>query len=214
MLSLGFKNAVCIGNLVPQYEEVCRCTKEKVIIHVGRLDKIQKRQHLLVEAFGKIAKRYPDWKVKFYGGDSNPKSYQSELQELICKHNLEKQVLLMGKSNKIDKELSKASIFAFPSAYEGFGLALTEAMSCGLPAVGFKNCPAVNELIIDGKSGVLCEESVDAFSEALEFMIENNDLCVQMGINAKEDMRQYAPGKIWNKWEDLLKGFEKQLLKA
>lgn len=43
--------------------------------------------------------------------------------------------------------------FAFPSAYEGFGLSLAEAMSMGLPAVGYKSCSAVNELIVDGKNG-------------------------------------------------------------
>ena len=99
---------------------------------------------------------------------------------------------------------NKAAIFAFPSAYEGFGLALTEAMSAGLPAVGCKSCPAVNELIKDGENGFLCENGVDAFAQALEKLMSDEELREKMGQAAKEDMKQYAPDKIWDMWEKLI----------
>ena len=70
---MGYNNVVCIGNVVPEYNEGCNVIREKVIIHVGRLDCIQKRQYLLIEAFAKIKEAFPEWKVKFYGGDPAPK---------------------------------------------------------------------------------------------------------------------------------------------
>ena len=60
---------------------------------------------------------------------------------------------MKGSTNDVPDVLRQGDIFAFPSAYEGFGLSLAEAMSMGLPAVGYKSCSAVNELIVDGKNG-------------------------------------------------------------
>ncbi|MBQ7759593.1 MAG: glycosyltransferase [Acidaminococcaceae bacterium] len=204
LINLGYNNVVCIGNIVPQYEDGDCYGKEKTIIHVGRLDKNHKRQHLLIEAFSKIAPQYPDWSVKFFGGDSKPKTYEKELQNLIQKNKLENQVFLMGKTSDIDVELKKASIFAFPSAYEGFPLALTEGMSMGLPAIGFMNCPAVNELIKDSSNGVLCEESVDALANALEELMQDEGKRISYGKQAKEDMQRYLADKIYAEWDCLI----------
>lgn len=200
----GYTNVVSIGNVVPQYVDVSLEIREKTIIHSGRLDKKHKRQHLLIEAFGKIALKYPEWSVKFYGGEPTPADYEEELRRTIIHNKLEKQVFLMGTTNDMEAELKRASIFAFPSAYEGFGLALTEAMSMGLPSIGFKNCPAVNELIKDGSNGILCEESIDALANALEELIQDKNKRIFYGKQAKEDMKEYSEGKIYAEWDCLL----------
>ena len=106
--------------------------------------------------------------------------------------------------------LREADIFAFPSAYEGFGMALAEGMSVGLPAIGYKNCPAVNELIKDGKTGFLCDDGVEPLAHALEKLMSDKELRVKMGKAAKADMAQFAPEKIWDKWEDLMKKIVKK----
>lgn len=203
-----YTNVACIGNIVLQYDDIEYTSREKTIIHVGRLDRLQKRQHLLIEAFAKLAVKHPDWKVKFFGGDSYPLGYEDELRDLIIKNKLKNQVFLMGKTSEIDAELRKASIFAFPSAFEGFPLALTEGMSMGLPAVGFKSCPAVNELIKDGSNGILCEESIDALAIALGELIKDESKRILYGKQAKEDMKQYSAEKIYAEWDCL---FEKVL---
>lgn len=204
LINLGYNNVMCIGNIVPQYEECDWSKKEKTVICIGRLDKNHKRQHLLIEAFSVIAAKYPDWSVRFFGGDSKPKMYEKELQELIQRYHLEKQVFLMGKTSEVEAELKKASIFAFPSAFEGFGLALTEGMSMGLPAIGFKSCSAVNELIKDGINGILCDESIDALAIALEELIQDDSKRILYGKQAKEDVKQYSADKIYAEWDCLI----------
>ena len=124
---------------------------------------------------------------------------------MISHYKLSEQAFFRGATDNVLDVYNKAAIFAFPSAYEGFPLALTEAMSAGLPAVGCKSCPAVNELIKDGENGFLCEDGVDAFAQALEKLISDEELRNKMGKAAKEDMKQYDSGKIWDMWEKLIK---------
>ena len=61
---------VHIPNIVPQYGTVDSMEeRENVIIDVARLEVKQKRQHLLIEAFAQIAKKYPTWKVELWGSE-------------------------------------------------------------------------------------------------------------------------------------------------
>jgi glycosyltransferase involved in cell wall biosynthesis len=103
----------------------------------------------------------------------------------------------------LSKYLS-SDIFAFPSAFEGFPLAMTEAMSAGLPVVAYKTCLAVNELIVDKADGVLVEEGVEPLAEGLRILMSSQELRVKMGKAAHDAMKQYSPQKIWDKWEKVL----------
>ncbi len=198
---------VTIGNAIPQFDFSADLSVNKdvyKIIFVGRLTKNHKRPHLLIEAFAKLSPKYPDWIVELWGA-ADKKAYYLELEHLIKTNKLEQRVFLKGSTDKVPQVLKEADIFAFPSAYEGFGMALAEGMSIGLPAVGFKNCPAVNELIKDGKTGILCDDGAEGLASALDKLMKNNQLRVEMGAAAKVDMAEYAPEKIWDKWEKLLK---------
>ena len=194
---------VVIPNIVPQYSN-SDCHKEKCIVNVARIDGQTKRQILLIEAFNKIKTKHPDWKLEFWGDIDYDKKYYKKCQNMISHYKLSEQAFFRGATNNVLNVYNKAAIFAFPSAYEGFALALTEAMSAGLPAVGCKSCPAVNELIKDGENGFLCENGVDAFAQALEKLMSDEELREKMGKAAKEDMKQYAPDKIWDMWEKLI----------
>ena len=110
----------------------------------------------------------------------------------------------MGVTNDSKAVLKKAAIFAFPSAYEGFPLALTEAMAAGLPCIGLKSCLAVSQLVEDNKTGILTDQSVGKIAIALERLIRDEKLRVRLGMNAEKSMEAYAPGKIWDQWEELL----------
>lgn len=64
-------HTVCIPNAVVQYEKQADLLREKeayTILHVGRLDKHTKRQHLLIEAFAAIADQFPQWNLELWGG--------------------------------------------------------------------------------------------------------------------------------------------------
>ncbi len=201
---------VVIGNAIPQYDVPADLGAQKdiyKIIFLGRLSKNHKRPHLLIEAFAGLAERFPEWIVEIWGAEDG-KAYYKELQLLIRKNKLENRVFLKGATSHVEEVLRQGDIFAFPSAYEGFGMALGEAMSMGLPAVGYENCSAVNELIKDRETGFLCEQGISAFSNKLNILMSDCTLRMNMGKKANILMKQYAPNVIWNKWEEILEGIE------
>lgn len=198
-------DAVWIPHAVPQYEEQAGLSAPKErykIVNMARLDKTTKRQHIIVEAFVKIADRFPQWDVELWGQDWN-KKYKKELENLIRRNHLENRIFLKGLTKDVLAEYLKADIFAWPSAHEGFGLALMEAMSAGLPVIACKSCLASAELI-PKECGILADDGVQAFSDGLARLMGNQELRIQMGKTAKENASQYAPERIWDQWENLL----------
>lgn len=206
-------NKYCLNANVCWIPNVVYITEQKddveyynKIITVGRLEKKAKQQHLLIYAFQKLYKKYPKWKLEIIGGTNSIKEveYMREIKTFVKKNFPINRVLFSGKIKNVNEKLLKADIFAFPSAYEGMPLALTEAMAAGLPSIGYKSCPSVNELIIDGYNGFLCEDGIDDFAEKLKILMQDAVLRKKMGQNARESMKQFAPEKIWDEWEDLI----------
>jgi len=200
------KNVVRIANPVKQYKDnelVDLGNEKKKIIYVGRIEKKTKRPHLLVEAFAQIAKDFPDWKVELYGL-AKYKDYNEEINNYIRDHGLEKQVCLAGYAKDMEALYRTADIQAFPSACEGFSLAIADAMAIGLPHIGFKDAHSVNEIIVDGHNGFLAD-NVDDFANKLRRLMEDKNLRIQFGKNAYEDMKAYAPEVIMQQWNELFK---------
>ena len=176
------------------------------VITVGRITKEHKRQYLLLDAFNKIKDEQPKWTIEVVGGtwSTRDDNYKKELIKFTEDNNFKSRVVFTGSITNVIERLQQSDIFAFPSAYEGMPLALTEAMAAGLPAIGYKSCPSVNKLIVDGYNGFLCEDGIDDFAEKLKILMEDAELRKKMGQNARESMKQFAPEKIWNEWEALI----------
>lgn len=175
--------------------------EKKRIIYVARIEKKTKRPHLLVEAFAKIAAEFPDWKVEIWGMRKYPE-YEKEINDFIRAHNLTGQVALMGYTEDVEGLYRRADIHAFPSASEGFSLAIADAMSIGLPHIGFKDAHSVNEIIVNGHNGFLAD-NVDDFAAKLKILMKDKELRIKFGHNAHEDMKAYAPEILMNQWEEL-----------
>ena len=206
MKSFGLDNLIRIPNFVtqtPDGETVDLAAPRSRIVTVGRVDGVQKCQHVLIEAFSLLAEKFPEWSVHIYGDIAN-KGYKRRLDGMIAERRLTDRVLFEGTASRICEVYKSADIFAFPSAFEGFGLALAEAMSAGLPAVGRKSCAAVNELIRDGETGILAEEGAESFARALERLMSNASLRIAMGAAAHEAAKEFAPEKIWDAWEAVI----------
>lgn len=194
-----------IPNVIPQFESPVPLEKHKDhfrIINVARLNKKQKRQEILIRAFALLADKYPNWSLEFWGEDTS--DYKKELESLIHHYHLEKQVFLKGSTHEINEVYRQADILGFPSKYEGFSLALGEAMSAGLPVVGFDSCNSVRGIVTNGVDGILSADGAPALAEALEELMKNPEKRIAMGKAAHESMKAYRAEQVWDQWEGLL----------
>ena len=202
----GYQNTVVIPNVVEQVDDdkivdtnVCR----KKIMTAGRLEGDAKRQHLLLEAFSLLVKKFPDWSLDIYGAADNA-HYQKKLLRMVKRFNIAEHVRFLGVTDHFFSILPEYDIFAFPSRREGFGLALAEAMSVGLPVVACRECYPDNEFIKDNETGLLVEEYPRDFAEKLSRLMTDSALRQRLGRAAHNAMRNYAAPIVWNKWEQII----------
>ncbi|MBQ9377899.1 MAG: glycosyltransferase [Schwartzia sp.] len=200
---MGVDNVIQIPNYVKQVSDdqiadLSQCHRR--IVSVGRIDGASKRQHLLVEAFSLIASRYPDWCVEFYGSVAS-KGYLKRVKKAIADKKLERQVQYKGESKNIPDILRQSDFFVCTSKFEGFGLAIAEAMSYGLPVIAYRSCCSIASVVEDGIGDLLVEESPDSLASAMARMIDRQDLRIRYGANVRIAMRQYAPEIIWDRWD-------------
>lgn len=200
---LSKEKFVVIPNPIPQYK-IPRKQKNKCIIYTSRVDD-SKQQHLIIQSFAMLNEKYKDWKIEFWGDYTNTKKYYEYCQNLIKKYGLGKQIVFCGETSDVVSKLYYSKIYVIASIHEGFPLSLGEAMSSGLPAIGLKKCPAVNELIINGENGFLCDNTPYSMALSLEKLMCNEKLMSEMGYAAKEHMKQFSPNKVWNMWDSLIK---------
>lgn len=195
-----------IGNVVPQYEQQADLAREKEtykVVFVGRLVRNIKQPHLLIQAFIRIAAEFPNWTLELWGAEDK-RLYQKKLQRMVDEAGLAARIRFCGTTQDVPRVLVNSDLCAAPSAREGFSLAYTEAMSMGLPLVGYKSCVSVAELIDDGVNGLLAADGAEALAEKMAVLMRDRDLRVRMGHAAGESMRVYAPEVIWARWEDLM----------
>jgi glycosyltransferase involved in cell wall biosynthesis len=98
---------------------------------------------------------------------------------LIAKENL--QTVGLVPFHQMPNRYRQMDILLMPTVREGFGLAVAEAMACGLPVVA-SDCSSIPELVDDGKGGFLCPVGdVEAFAEKINLLAESPRLRMQMG---------------------------------
>ncbi|MED1089108.1 glycosyltransferase family 4 protein [Bacillus paramycoides] len=192
-----------ITNSVPPLNGAISNLEEKVIMAAGRLAP-QKGFDLLIESFRKVSAKHPDWKVKIFGFGRE----KNNLQDLIHRYGLYNNVILMGPTKNIDVELSKSSIYALSSRFEGFGMVIVEAMQCGVPVVSF-DCPkGPAEIIKNNQDGLLIEDGdVDAFADGLIDLIEDKEKRKRFAKLGLKNVKRYEIRNIGRLWEDLIKEF-------
>jgi glycosyltransferase involved in cell wall biosynthesis len=179
------------------------CRTKKIIYAARYAD--NKQQDVIVTVFKTLAERFPDWEVDFYGTIGR-KVYVDNLQKDIKSNRLEKQILFKGYTNNVYSVYKQASICVFPSKNEGFGMSLAEAMTCGIPSIGFKQCSGVNELIEDKVTGFLVD-NVEEFTDRLKQLMEDKELRERMGRKAHERAKKYDEEIVWKQWLNLIKRY-------
>ena len=171
--------------------------KAKRVIAVGRYV-YQKGFDLLLQAWAKIEKQFPDWELAIYGmGDRSP--YDNLAKQLGVDMN---RCHLNGSTQNIRKEYLESSLFVFSSRFEGFGMVLIEAMACGLPVVSF-DCPCgPKDIVSHDEDGLLVPSGdIEKLANAMSQLMDSYELRHQMAKNAIGNVRRFQIDEIADRWQ-------------
>ena len=197
----GYDNIEVIHNVVTNYPEKITdvADRPKRIIAVGRLHE-QKGFDLLIQSWQLIAARHPDWQLVVYGHGGDLQKLQQQLE----KAGLTSSMTFAGATDNIYKEYQNSAFYVMSSRYEGWGLVLVEAMSCGLPCVSF-DCPyGPSDIIRDGEDGFLVENgNIQQLAEKMELLINNKELRERLGVRARLNAARFTSDNIMPQWTKL-----------
>jgi glycosyltransferase involved in cell wall biosynthesis len=158
------------------------------ILCVGNIRQNKGQIHLL-KAMEYIQQ---DFKITFVGL-AKERDYMERLRGYVTEKGMCDKVYFAGflSGAQLAREYQKADIFVLPTLKEGFGMAVLEAMSYGLPVVA-SNVGAVCEVIEDRINGLLVEpESPESLSSAIHEILEKPSLKKQLQKNATERLAHF-----------------------
>ena len=184
---------------------------ENYFLYVARFA-LPKRQHILVKAFAKFVKKYPEYELYLVGGIENNKYYLKILR-LIKEYNLHNNVkIFINVSDEKLKELYAKSLACMYIPYmEDYGIVPFEAMSAGkylinvYPAGSYellKDAPGIYWI----KERFYEEPMVDEIYKSLEHFIKNKDELIEKG----KENRNYIKN-IDISWDSFTKKLDNKL---
>ena len=138
---------------------------------------------LLVEAFGKIARRHPDALLRIAGDGAE----REKIESTIRAAGLERRVQLLGEvpHQVVLQEMVWSDAFALIGWDEAFGVVFAEAMGAGKPII-CANDGGVMDVVRDGVHGLtIPPKSAAAAADALDAMLTDDSARLRMGAAAK-----------------------------
>ncbi|WP_299436935.1 glycosyltransferase family 4 protein [uncultured Aquimarina sp.] len=195
----SFKNLKVIPNPLSFYPKAKSTLENKKVLAVGK-HSFQKGYDRLLKSWKKVIEKHSDWTLDIYGTISKAEG----LAALADNLGISKTVNFYPPVKNIAEKYEQASIYTMSSRFEGFGMVLTEAMAYGVPCISY-DCPyGPSDIITDKVNGLLVANGdIDAFSDGIISLIENEENRKSMGIKAKEAVKKYLPETIAKEWDDL-----------
>jgi GalNAc-alpha-(1->4)-GalNAc-alpha-(1->3)-diNAcBac-PP-undecaprenol alpha-1,4-N-acetyl-D-galactosaminyltransferase len=172
----------------------------RTVVAMGRLAE-QKGFDLLIDAFALIARDVPEWGLKIIG--EGPA--RGQLEDHIRRHDLGARIELAGACKDPAAVMAGAAFFVLSSRYEGFPMALAEAMAQGLPVVSY-DCPSgPRELVRPGVDGLLVPaQDVQGLASAMRRMMENPELRQDFSHKAIDVLDRFPLSRFMSQWSDVI----------
>lgn len=151
-----------------------------IVTYLGRLSQ-EKGPDLFVDIANEVLKFDPLIKFVLAG----PGSMFDECYMKIKRLHLEASIKMPGKVNGVEY-LSYTDLIVVPSRLDGRPLSIMESLSMGIPVIA-SNVGGIPEMVIDKKTGLLCEkQNVSEFADAILKLKNNRDMLNNMSKNARE----------------------------
>lgn len=190
---------VVIPNFNSYSNPIAVTKKQKKLMWVGRHAEWHKRTTDMLKVWSKLEDRFPDWSIDILGDGPDGEDVRKLHRSLGLKR-----CNLCGVQNP-KPYYERASFICMTSAFESFGMVLTEGMQHGCVPVAYDSYTAVRYIIHDGEDGVLVSPfNIDEYASKLANLMENEEERNRMSAAAIESVRQFDADVIMPKWIKLI----------
>ena len=170
---------------------------ERFVLYLGAND-LRKNLNRLIRAYAALPRPLRDAHQLVVAGRQWPHDHPlyPDPKLVVRELGLEDRVVFTGGIPEEEKAtlLSAATVFAFPSLYEGFGIPVLEAMACGTPVLT-ANSSSLPE--VTGDAAVLVDPtSVEAIGEGLATLLESPERRRDLAARGVERASRYRWSKV------------------
>lgn len=170
------------------------------IVGVGRMS-AEKGFDRLIEGFGRVARRLPQWTLVLTGDGPE----RARLESLVVARGLEGRVVLRGVTPDPWQGTRAGDVFVLPSRYEGMSNALLEAMACGLAPIVAPEAGALHGLVHDGESALVAADgSAASIAAAIERLATDERLRSTLASGARRRVARHAESDVADEWRRAL----------
>lgn len=171
------------------------------IIVLGRLVP-HKRVELVLEAAANLRTEIPDLTVDVVGSGW----WEHHLTAHAGQLGLDDTVTFHGHVSELEKHhlLARAWVHALPSLKEGWGLVVVEAGVHGTPTVAFREAGGPTNSIVHGRTGLLVQPGVDAFTHALRTILVDPEQRLRMSEQVANWVTRFHWDETVDRWEQTL----------
>lgn len=146
----------------------------------------------LIDVIKKISEEVPKLRVTIIGDGPSHNWLKAEIERT----GLGEKVNLLGTTDNVYQFYGRASVMVQTSRWEGFGMTILEAMSCGIPVVAFHNY-GPDEIIRDSVDGYLVDHfDTEAFAKKVVEILKQPEQRKQMGKCAIERSQDFSLEKV------------------
>ncbi|MGA3211457.1 MAG: N-acetyl-alpha-D-glucosaminyl L-malate synthase BshA [Terriglobales bacterium] len=170
---------------------------ERLLVHLSNFRPV-KRLCDVIEIFDRVRKRIPA-KLLLIGDGPD----RSRAEWLAVEKDLHKDIIFMGKQDRVAEKLAMADVMLMPSELESFGLAALEAMACEVVPVATR-VGGVPEVIDHGVNGFLAGVGeVDVMAGYVIELFSDEARLRAMGQEARKHARaRFCASDIVPQYED------------
>jgi glycosyltransferase involved in cell wall biosynthesis len=168
-------------------------------VGAGRLS-FEKGFDLLLTAFAKVYKEYPEWNLIIYGEGPKRPALERQIHEL----KLSGRVQLPGLTTNLTANLRTAGYFVLSSRREGLPNVLIEALACGCPVVATNCTDSISKIVQHKWNGLLIpSEDTYSLASALRQIMEDAELRRILEANGPVSVSRFDIDSIVDDWEKL-----------
>jgi glycosyltransferase involved in cell wall biosynthesis len=174
---------------------------KKVILFLSRIN-WKKGLDILVSAYSKLIRERNNLHLLIAGNDEE--GYKEKVKEFIKSHGLnyidsesgsmeyDAQVTFTGMLTGKEKleVLAGSDIFVLPSYSENFGVAIVEAMACGLPVV-ISNKVGIYREVQKNNAGIVVDTDVESIYKGMKHLLDNPAVKEEIARNGRKLVMEY-----------------------